>query len=222
MRFFDIILSITALLILSPLFVILIVILALTGEGEVFFYQKRIGKNGKEFRIIKFATMLKASPNMGAGSITAKDDPRILPVGRYLRKTKINELPQLINILRGEMSIVGPRPHVWRDLQGIKQSDLTLMLKLTPGLSGVGSLIFRDEEKILQMFEDPRPIYDNLIAPYKSKLEIWYLENRNFWLYWKIIMLTIFRLFLNDQKLLNRFFINLPQPSPELKKLLSA
>lgn len=222
MRFLDLILSMTALFILSPLFVIVIVILAFTGEGEVFFYQNRIGKNGKEFRIIKFATMLKASPNMGTGSITAKHDPRILPVGKYLRKTKINELPQLINILRGDMSIVGPRPHVWRDLQGIKQYDLELILTLTPGLSGVGSLIFRDEEKILQMFEDPRPIYDNLIAPYKAKLEIWYLENRNFWLYCKIIIVTIYRLFLNDQKLLSRLFIDLPQPSPELKKLLSA
>ena len=97
-RFFDIILSGLALLVLSPIFIIVIFILKLTGEGEIFFLQERIGKDGKLFKLYKFATMLKDSPNIGTGTITTKDDPRVLPVGKFLRKTKINELPQLLNI----------------------------------------------------------------------------------------------------------------------------
>ena len=86
------------------------IVLRLTGEGEVFFLQERVGKDGKPFKLYKFATMLKNSPNMGTGTVTLKHDPRVLPVGRFLRKTKINELPQLLNILIGDMSVVGPRP----------------------------------------------------------------------------------------------------------------
>ena len=108
-RFFDVFLSSIALIFLSPLLLPIIIILKLTGEGEVFFMQERIGRNGRLFKLIKFATMLKNSPNLGTGTVTMKHDPRILPVGKFLRKTKINELPQLLNILLGDMSVVGPR-----------------------------------------------------------------------------------------------------------------
>ena len=104
-RFFDIIFSGLALLVLSPFFVIIILILKFSGEGEVFFFQERIGKDGKLFKLYKFATMLKDSPNLGTGTVTIKEDPRVLPVGKFLRKTKINELPQLINILIGKFTI---------------------------------------------------------------------------------------------------------------------
>ena len=109
-RFFDIIFSIFALLVFLPIFIIIILILKFTGEGEVFFLQERIGKGGKIFKLLKFATMLKDSPNIGTGTVTMKNDSRILPVGKFLRKTKINELPQLLNILFGDMSVIGPRP----------------------------------------------------------------------------------------------------------------
>ena len=109
-RLFDVLFSATALLILSPLFVPIVIILRLSGEGEVFFFQERIGKNGELFKLFKFATMLKDSPNLGTGTVTMKNDPRILPVGKFLRTSKINELPQLLNIFLGDMSIIGPRP----------------------------------------------------------------------------------------------------------------
>ena len=109
-RFFDILFSGVALLILSPLLVPIVITLRLTGEGEVFFLQERIGKSGEKFKLCKFATMLKNSPNIGTGTVTMRGDPRVLPVGTFLRKTKINELPQLLNIFFGDMSVIGPRP----------------------------------------------------------------------------------------------------------------
>jgi len=109
-RFFDVLFSTLFLIMLIPLFIIVIPILKFTGEGEIFFLQDRIGKDGKKFKLIKFATMLKDSPNMPLGTLTIKNDPRILPFGGILRKTKVNELPQFINVLLGDMSIIGPRP----------------------------------------------------------------------------------------------------------------
>src|SRR5690606_26719993 len=108
--FFDIVFSFLALLLLSPLLIPIILLLKFTGEGEVFYLQKRMGFRNKEFYIWKFATMLKNSPNMGSGDVTTRNDPRVTPMGKFLRMSKINELPQLINILKGDMSFVGPRP----------------------------------------------------------------------------------------------------------------
>ena len=155
MRFFDILFSIMGLMFLSPILLIVMLILRVTGENEIFYRQERIGQNGKKFYILKFATMLKNSPNMGSGSITSKDDPRILPFGHFLRKTKINEIPQLLNVVCGDMSLIGPRPHVKRDLAGIDRFILKMILNQKPGLSGVGSIVFRNEERILQKFENP-------------------------------------------------------------------
>ena len=176
MRLLDLILSLALFCVLVPIFIPIILLLRLTGEGEVFYKQVRIGKNRNKFEVLKFATMLKNSPNIGAGTITVRDDPRVLPVGRVLRKTKINELPQIINVLKGEMSLIGPRPHAERDLMGVDKNNLELVLKLTPGISGIGSIVFRDEEKILHSSDRPRLLYDNVIAPYKAELEIWYLN----------------------------------------------
>ena len=109
-RIFDIVLSLAALIILCPLLLPMALILRFTGEGEVFYIQERIGANEQPFGLFKFATMLKNSPQIGTGTITVRNDPRVLPVGRILRKTKINELPQLFNVLIGDMSVIGPRP----------------------------------------------------------------------------------------------------------------
>ena len=119
MRILDIFLSGFGIIVLSPLLVIILPVLKLTGEGEILFFQQRVGFRKEKFGIIKFATMLKDSPNIGAGTITEKNDTRVLPVGKILRKTKINELPQLVNVLIGNMSLVGPRPHAERDLNGV-------------------------------------------------------------------------------------------------------
>ena len=109
-RFLDIILSLIAIFLLSPFLIVISIVLALSGEHYVFYFQKRVGFNNKEFYVIKFATMLKDSPNLGSGLYTGKNDSRILPFGHFLRKTKINEIPQLFNVLIGNMSIIGPRP----------------------------------------------------------------------------------------------------------------
>ncbi|MDB2520119.1 sugar transferase [Planktomarina temperata] len=220
MRFFDILFSGLALIILSPIFLCVALILKFTGEGEIFFKQERVGQFGKKFQILKFATMLRDSPNLGTGSITSKDDPRILPFGKYLRITKINELPQLVNILKGDMSIIGPRPHVKRDLQGIPDDMLGCVLKLRPGLSGVGSIMFRNEEIILQNFVEPRQFYDELIAPYKAELEIWYFNNKSIILYFKLIALTIFIVIFRSNKIITTFLPTIPKPEKSLKYYL--
>ena len=218
MRFFDILLALIALLVLAPILIIVMIILRFSGEKEIFFRQKRIGQNGEKFIIFKFATMLKESPNMGTGTITSKDDPRILPVGRILRKTKINELPQLFNILNGSMSIIGPRPHAETDLKGVDPEILNLVLQLKPGLSGAASLIFRNEERLLQSFEEPRQFYDMEIAPYKADIEHWYYDNRNFLLYWKLIILTLLSLVFNEHALVRVFLKDVPKPPLSLQK----
>lgn len=220
MRFFDFIFALTGLVLLSPILLIVMVILRFSGEREIFFRQRRKGQFGKEFQILKFATMLKNSPNMGSGTITSKNDPRILPVGRVLRKTKINELPQLVNVILGEMSLIGPRPHAERDLVGIDRVVLDKVLSLKPGLSGVGSLVFRNEEKILQKFEDPRSFYDNELAPYKAQLEIWFLENNGIKMYFVLILATLISLFIDEKKVCSIFLRSIPKAPPKLGDLM--
>lgn len=220
MRIIDLVVSSLAFVILSPFFAIIILILRLTGEGEVFFLQQRIGQKGHAFKVIKFATMLKNSPNMGSGTITSKNDQRILPVGKYLRKTKINELPQLVNVLTGDMTLIGPRPHAIRDLEGIPSSDLSNILQLKPGLSGVASIVFRNEEEILSLLDDPRPFYDGVIAPYKAKLELWYKENKSISLNIQLILLTVFSVLSKKSVSLHRFYKDLPHPPDELLRYI--
>ena len=176
---------------LSPLIIPITLILRLTGEGEVFFRQSRVGKNKINFKLLKFATMLKNSENIGAGTVTLKDDFRVLPVGKFLRKTKLNELPQLFNILLGDMSIIGPRPLHKKQFSFYLSKDQDIIASTTPGLSGVGSIIFRDEEKILQNSEDPDLTYKLQITPEKAILEKWYISNKSLFLYFKLIILTV-------------------------------
>lgn len=190
-RFFDIFFSGLAILILSPLIILLFMILKFTGEGEIFFSQERIGKNMKSFSLLKFATMLKNSENMGAGTVTLKNDSRVLPVGSFLRKTKLNELPQLFNIFIGDMSIIGPRPLHKKQFSFYEEEDQKIISSVMPGLSGMGSIIFRDEEQLLQSSEDPDKVYKEKITPEKARLERLYIENKSLYLYFKLIILTV-------------------------------
>jgi len=181
-------------LVLSPLLIPIMIALKLTGEGEVFYVQQRVGKGGKMFGLLKFATMLKDSPNIGTGTITVKNDPRVLPFGGFLRKTKINELPQLLNILKGDMSIIGPRPQDNRCFVVFDDEDQENIKKVRPGLSGVGSIIFRDEESLLDgqaSLEDKEAFYDNVISPYKGKVEAWFVKHQSIGLYFKLIWMTV-------------------------------
>jgi len=176
-RIFDIIFSGVALVILSPLLVPLFVILRLTGEGEVFYRQLRVGFRGERFNIYKFATMLRDSPNIGAGTLTMINDPRVLPVGAFLRKTKINELPQLLNIFIGDMSFVGPRPLVPEGEKNYTKDQARIIRSVRPGVTGIGSLILRDEESYYAHRSDAREFYIHVISPYKASLEIWYINH---------------------------------------------
>jgi lipopolysaccharide/colanic/teichoic acid biosynthesis glycosyltransferase len=143
-RILDFILALLALLVLLPILLPITIGLLLTGEHYVFYFQERIGYKNKRFFIWKFATMLKNSPNMSGGVHTTREDPRILPMGTFLRKTKINELPQLINILKGDMSIIGPRPLVDKTFDPYPEHVKKSVYNSKPGLSGIGSIIFRD------------------------------------------------------------------------------
>lgn len=220
-RFFDVILSVLALFILSPIFILIAIILRLTGEGEIFFIQKRIGKYGKIFYLYKFVTMLKNSPNLSTGTVTVKNDPRILPFGHFLRKTKINELPQLLNIMLGDMSIVGPRPLTTQTffLYDIKAQKI--IKKVRPGLSGIGSIIFRNEESVLTDEDNALEFYKNKLATYKGDLEIWYVNNQNLKIYFFIIFLTIWVVIFHSPKIITKIFPDLPMPSKKLKILLN-
>ena len=178
-RFFDVFFSVLALIFLCPLLIPIICILKLTGEGEVLYIQERVGQDGKVFGLLKFTTMIKNSPNIGAGDITISDDPRVLPFGKFLRKTKINELPQLWNILIGDMSVVGPRPMVPKTYANYPAEAQEILNTVRPGLTGIGSIIFRDEERLLDGREDPIGFYNENITPYKSELEVWFVKNNS-------------------------------------------
>ena len=220
-RFLDIVFSSIALFLLSPFLIITAVVLKLSGEGEVFFLQDRVGKNGKLFKLYKFATMLKNSPNIGGGTVTVKNDPRVLPVGKFLRKTKINELPQLINILIGDMSVVGPRPQTERCFNPFPPDMQDIIVRVKPGLSGIGSIVFRGEEDIIADRVNSLDFYDRVIAPYKGQVEAWYVNHQTLRVYFSVIAVTVWVVFFSSSGLVWRVFKGLPIPPDELKVALN-
>lgn len=220
-RFFDILFSITSLVLLSPLLLCITIILRFTGEGEVFFVQNRVGLNGRFIKIFKFATMQKNSPNLGTGTVTIKDDPRVLPVGRFLRKTKINELPQLFNVVFGDMSLIGPRPQTRRCFEAFPEEAQTALTTVRPGLSGIGSIFFRHEEKMLNNSDAPDYLYDCVIMPYKGELEKWFIKNNSLFLYFILIYLTIKVIILPETSAAFKVFSDLPEPPDLLKKFMT-
>jgi len=220
-RVFDILFSGIALIFLSPLFLPLMLILRVTGEGEIFFLQKRVGLGGRNFKLYKFATMLKDSPNIGTGTVTVKNDPRILPIGGFLRKTKINELPQLINIFNGDMSMIGPRPQTQRCFDVFPLSSKNEIVKVRPGLSGIGSIVFRNEEDMMHANNNPDKFYDEIVMPYKGSLEEWYVSHESLFTYFSLIVLTAWVVLCSNSDLAWKVFRNLPEPPAELKQDLN-
>jgi lipopolysaccharide/colanic/teichoic acid biosynthesis glycosyltransferase len=209
-RLFDIILSGIAIIVLFPFMLPIMIVLKLTGEHYIFYSQIRVGQYGKDFNLLKFATMLKDSPNLPGGFYTSANDPRILPLGRFLRKTKINELPQLINIFIGQMSIVGYRPTV-REHFDLYPDDVKRRLhNLKPGLTGIGSIVFRNEEEILQQFEDKKYFHKEVINPYKGMLECWYADYASLITYFKVIFVTVIVVLNSNSSILKKAFKNLP------------
>jgi lipopolysaccharide/colanic/teichoic acid biosynthesis glycosyltransferase len=194
----------------------IIVGLKLTGEHYIFYKQVRIGRYGKEFILLKFATMLKDSPNLSGGLFTSANDPRIMPLGKFLRKTKINELPQLINIFIGQMSIVGYRPMVREHYNEYSEITKKKLFNFKPGLTSIGSIFFKNEEEILQQVDNKDYIHNKVILPYKGSLECWYIEHFNLENYFKIIFLTVIAFIKPNSVFLRKYFFDLPAISSEL------
>ena len=217
-RLIDLFISTFALLLFSPLFLIVIIILRFTGEGEVFYFQERLGFLNKKFNIIKFATMLKNSPNMGSGSLTLRGDPRVLPFGNFLRKSKINELPQIFNVIIGNMSIVGPRPQMQVDFDKFPVDIRNEIYKSQPGITGIGSIIFRDEEKWISDFDgDKHKFYKDKIAPYKAEVEKWYYQNQSVLIDLKLVFLTAWVIVFPNSNVVYKMFESLPEKPSHLK-----
>jgi lipopolysaccharide/colanic/teichoic acid biosynthesis glycosyltransferase len=214
-RTFDIITSGIAILILSPMLIPIIIGLRLTGEGYIWYKQERLGYKNKPFLIWKFATMLKNSANMSGGYITVKKDPRLTPMGDFLRKSKINELPQLFNIFIGNMSVVGPRPVMKVSFEAYPDNVKKVIYDVKPGLTGVGSIIFRDEEELITDVKnkdrDIHKFYVNKIYPFKGELEIWYQNHKSFLLDLKIIFVTAWVIFKPTSRIYEKIFKTLPK-----------
>lgn len=192
-RIFDFVLSLAGLIILSPFFIVISILIRKDGKGSIFFKQKRVGKNSKEFLIYKFRTMVPDAERLGT-QITIGKDNRITRVGAFLRKYKLDELPQLINVLVGEMSLVGPRPEVPRYVNMYSEEQRKVLL-VRPGITDLASIRYKDENDLLGSVEDPEQFYINTIMPDKLKLNLEYIEKSNIFLDLFIILKTIAKCF---------------------------
>lgn len=217
-RIIDIGISLVAIIVVFPFMLPIVIGLLLTGEHYVFYSQQRIGRNNQPFKILKFATMLKASPGLGSGSITLKDDWRVTPMGKYLRGSKLNEIPQLINILKGDMSFVGPRPLMQVDLDKFPEDIKATFYHCKPGLTGIASIVFRDEERLFsESGMDPHVFDKQFIAPYKGALELWYQQNISCYTDFMLIFITAWAIFLPTSDLIYKMFKDLPVKPKELQ-----
>jgi len=208
----DIVVASIAILYLLPVFLIIILFLKITDEGKIFFFQQRVGFKNKHFALWKFRTMVSNSSSMGSGNLTVKNDPRITTMGRILRPNKLDELPQFINVLKGEISLVGPRPIPIANYEAYPEEIKRKIYDVKPGITGIGSLVFRNEEAILSASgEDPNVFYKREVAPYKGALEIWYQKNASTLTDFKLLILTGWFIIFPDSKLLTTFFKDLPK-----------
>jgi len=191
-RLFDLLLSTLTLAVLSPLFVVLALWIRRDG-GPEFFRQARVGRGGELFRIFKFRSMVPGAEKLGA-QVTGAADPRITSVGRFLRKTKLDELPQLINVFLGQMSLVGPRPEVPRYVDQWPEEDRRQILQIKPGITDYATFYYNDEQAVLARAEDPEKAYLETVLPHKLRLYRKYLEDRNFWLDLRLLLATLARM----------------------------
>ncbi len=211
----DLLFAIIGLIIIFPILLIIIIILKLSDEGEVFYFQERMGYKNKPFLIYKFASMLKNSASIGNKTVTVRNDPRITKFGKILRITKLNELPQIINVIKGEMSLVGPRPLLISSFKKYNFEVQNLIYATKPGITGIGSLVFRDEELLVSKYKDsgkdPLEYYKLYIYPYKGALELWYFNNRSFIIDLKILFLTFWSLLFKDSNLVFKYIRGIPK-----------
>ncbi len=193
-RLFDFVFSLIGLVVLFPVFILIAFLIKIFSPGPVFYKAKRVGKNGKIFEMYKFRTMVTNADKIG-GPSTAGDDPRLTKIGKFLRKFQLDELPQLINILKGEMSFVGPRPEVPFYVNMMTKEEKDIILSVKPGLTDFASLWDFHEEEILKGSPDPEKTYQEKIWPEKKRLQIKYIRERSFWTDIKIILKTIIKIF---------------------------
>ena len=189
-RLFDIIFSLVGLLLLLPLFVFIVVRIKLDSKGPIFYRGKRIGKFGRPFRIYKFRTMYADADKMRGSPSAGDDDPRITKFGRFLRSYKLNELPQLINVLKGEMSFVGPRPEVEQYVNIFTEEEKAI-LSVRPGITDYASIKFHNEGEILAGSPDPDKAYEEVIRPEKLRLQLEYIRNHSLWVDFKLLFKTL-------------------------------
>ena len=209
-RVYDIFGALLLLLILSPL-IFLTAFLLLLLNRNIIYAKPRIGFQLKSFTILKFVTMIPNSHNMTYGTMTIGNDPRITPIGRILRKLKIDELPQLWNVLKGDMSFTGPRPLDKSEFDCYSDEVKNKIYSVKPGITGIGSIVFRNEDKILSdPTVSPISLYKQKIAPHKGELELWYLENQSFYVDFMILLLTGLAIFVPNNQLIYRVFPSLP------------
>jgi len=192
-RIFDVVFSLLGLIILFPMFMIIAILIKREDGGSIFFRQTRVGKNWKPFKIYKFRTMIENAEKLGA-QVTGKDDKRITKIGRFLRKYKLDELPQLINVLKGDMSLVGPRPEVEKYAKVYKK-DFDEILKVKPGITDYATLEFKREEEILKSSDNIEDVYLKEILPKKLELSKKYVKDMSFLTDIKIILKTIIGIF---------------------------
>ena len=190
-RLFDVAFSLLALVVLAPLLLVIAVAIKLSGPGPVFFRQERVGRGGRTFRIWKFRTMVADAPDKGA-QITAAGDARITRAGRLLRRFKLDELPQFINVFVGEMSIAGPRPEVSRYV-AMYNDRQRRVLSARPGMTDYASIAYADEERLLASAEDSESMYVNEVMPHKLELNLKYIDERSLWVDIKLIVKTFAR-----------------------------
>jgi len=188
-RLFDLIVSLFGLLVFAPLMVLIALIIKLTSKGPVLFSQKRVGLQEKIFTIYKFRTMVDKADTKGT-SVTTGKDPRITPIGRILRKTKMDELPQLLNVFRGDMSFIGPRPDV-PEITAKYTPAMKRIFSVRPGITSVATLHFRHEEEILAKVADPDRFYDEVVVPLKVTLAMQHVERDSFWFDISILLQTV-------------------------------
>lgn len=179
-RLFDIIASFIGIIIFSPIMIVLGLIIKMTSEGPMLFKQRRLTKNMKEFTILKFRSMRTDFDKEAKGIQVKGNSNAITPIGKFIRKSKLDELPQLFNILIGDMSFIGPRPELPRRLKYYSEEDKKIFL-VRSGISSPASIVFSDEEYLMNQVKDPEKFYLEQIMPYKIKLNLYYVKTRNFW-----------------------------------------
>ena len=189
-RVFDLIFVILGLLVLAPVFVLIVLLIKRDGDGAVLFKQERVGLHGKLFKLLKFRTMVVNAEKLGA-KVTTGNDPRITNSGHWLRKYKLDELPQLFNVLKGEMSLVGPRPEVPEYVAFYTEQQKQIILSVPPGITDLASIEFRNENELLTGSQDPVKDYREKVLPIKLSYYEQYVKERSLWVDFKLILKTI-------------------------------